>query len=434
MADESSPLRDRVRIERVVYPGRSLARRRGKVIFTDEGLPGELVEVEITRDRADFSEARTVGVLEPSVDRREPRCEHYRACSPYQVMDYGLQVEIKRRQVGDMLGPRLGLDPGVWTVKPSPQPWGYRNRARFHLMGKPGALTLAYNSPGSVRDYVPVGTCSLVSDRMNELLTSALRILNASRTTTVRDIEARETGSGSELLLVLAGGKFRTDALPRSLVPELKKHFPLRGLVWLAETRSRVMETIVHGLGYIEEQAGGVRYRLGARSFFQVNRFLLEDVLTEVRRVAAESGARRVADLYCGVGTFGLALAAGAEDVQGVESDPVNTALLSQNIQRNGIANFTVRQGTAEEWISRVLAGKPDLVMVDPPRKGLGSLITGPLVQSPPPRLLYLSCDPATLGRDLKSLRNAYSLRRAEVFDFFPQTPHIETLVVLERR
>lgn len=434
MTKESPPARDRVRIEQIVYPGRSLARRRGKVVFTDEGLPGELVEVEITRDRKDFSEARTVGVLEPSAHRRDPRCEHYRVCAPYQILDYGFQVEVKQKQAEDMLGSRLGPGPGRWTVKPSPRPWGYRNRARFHLLGKPGALSLAYNRPGSVEDYVPVSACFLISDRMNGFLASALRILNSSRTIEVRDIEVRETASGSELLLVLTGNKLRPDSLPPSIVPELRKDFPLSGLVWLSESRSCISETIVSGSGYIDEEAGGVHYRLGARSFFQVNRFLLEDALTEVRRAAAESGAGRIADLYCGVGTFGLALAAGAVDVQGVESDPVNAELLLQNVRRNGLSNFTVRPGTAEDWIGRVLAGKPDLVLVDPPRRGLGPRVTRPLTQSPPPRLVYLSCDPATLGRDLESLRSVYALSRATVFDFFPQTPHIETLIVLDRR
>jgi 23S rRNA (uracil1939-C5)-methyltransferase len=434
MTKASHPVRDRVRIEQVVFPGRSLARREGKVLFTDEGLPGEQVEVEIIKDRNDFSEGRTVSVLEPSALRREPRCEHYKTCGIYQVMDYGFQVEIKRKQLGDILGSRLGLGPEVWTTHPSPRPWGYRNRARFHLLGKPGGLTLAYNQPGSRRNYVSVRACSLVSDRMNELLNAALRILNASRTEAVRDIEVRETASGSELLLILMGSGRGADVSPPSLVPELKNRFPLRGVVWLSEGRSRISETIIHGLGYINEEVGGLRYRLGARSFFQVNRFLLPDALTEVKRAAAEAGVRRIADLYCGVGTFGLALAIGAEDVQGVEPDPLNTAFLLENVGRNRLTNVTVRAGTAEEWIGRILSEKPDLVMVDPPRRGLGRSVIGALVQSPPPRLLYMSCDPATLARDLKTLLKVYALARAAVFDFFPQTPHIETLCVLDRR
>ncbi len=424
----------RVRVEDVVYPGKALARREGKALFTDEGLPGELIEVVVLKEKTGHIEATTVDVVEPSPRRRGPRCEHYRACSPYQVMEDAFQLEIKHRQLQEILGRRLGSAAPVVEVRPSPRTWGYRNRVRFHLLGRPGGLSLAYNIPGSDRDYVALEHCHLISEQMGAVLTAALDVLNESGTAGIEDIEVREPGAGGEVLLVLAGAGLGADRLPPALGPELKKRFPLSGVVALARSRSGTQETTVYGRDFVEETAGAVVYRLGARSFFQVNRFLIEEALETARELAGGLGRARVADLYCGVGTFGLALAGRVAAVEGVESDPANLGFLARNIRANGVSNFLIRAGTAEDWIGKVLAGRPDLVLVDPPRRGLGPRITDPLLASPPPRVLYLSCDPSTLVRDLVPLATRFDLRRVMLFDFFPQTPHIETLCWLERR
>jgi 23S rRNA (uracil1939-C5)-methyltransferase len=433
MAPEPASELPPIRVEQVVYPGKSLAHHRGKILFTDEGLPGELIAVQTVRERAGYIEARTVRVLEASARRREPRCAHYRACAPYQVMDYAFQLELKKSQVEDILGRQFGVDPGPVTVKPSPETWGYRNRARFHCARAQGRLSLAYHRPGSLRSWIPVRDCHLISDRMNGLLAAALDMLNEARATDVNEIEVRETASGRESLLILSGRKLGTTSLPPGFGPKLAKRFPLSGLIGLSQTPKGASETILYGRGYLENEAGGLVYRCGARSFFQVNRFLLDAALNEVRTVGLGARPGRAADLYCGVGTFGLALAAAAGEVRGVESDPANAGDLAHNVQSNGLRNFAVSRGTAEAWIDRILAEKPDLVMVDPPRKGLGPRITGPILESPPPLILYLSCDPATLGRDLKILMARYRLRSLTLYDFFPHTPHIETLSILDR-
>lgn len=424
----------RVRVEDVVYPGRALARREGKALFTDEGLPGELVEVEVLKEKAGHIEAATIDIVEPSSRRRLPRCEHYRACSAYQVMEDDLQLEIKGRQLEGILGRRLGPAAPAVEVRPSPMTWGYRNRVRFHLVGDPGSLSLAYNVPGSDRDYVALERCHLISDPMAALLAATLGLLNESRTAGIEDIEVREAGSGGEMLLTLSGGKFEKDRLPPGLGPGLAKRFPLSGVIWLTRSGSGDRGTLIFGRDHVEDRAGGIVYRLGPRSFFQANRFLLEDAVKTTRELVGSPGRGRVADLYCGVGTFGLALAGRVAAVEGVESDPANLGFLALNIRANGVSNFLIRAGTAEDWIGKVLAARPDVVLMDPPRRGLGTRITNPLLASPPPRILYLSCDPSTLVRDLVPLATRYDIRRAILFDFFPQTPHIETLCWLERR
>lgn len=422
-----------IRVERVVYPGKSLARLQGKIVFADEGLPGELIEVQILAEHPGHIDARTVRVLEPSGLRREPLCGHYRACAPYQIMDYSLQLQVKKSQVEEVLGRQFGIDPGPVAVRPSPETWGYRNRARFHCIRSEGRLAPAYHRPGTLRSWIPARDCRLISNSMNGLLTEALDRLDAAGAEAVTEIEVRETADGGQSLLILSGEKLEASSLPSDLGPELRGRFPLRGIVGLRTGRKGLKEMILYGRSDLDNPAGGLVYRCGSRSFFQVNRFLLEAVLNEVRAIGRDAGPERAADLYCGVGTFGLALAASAGEVRGVESDPAGSEYLEHNARVNGIGNFSAIKGTAEARVGRILAWKPGLVMVDPPRKGLGPKITGPILESPPPLVLYLSCDPATLGRDLKALGPRYRLRRLIMFDFFPHTPHIETLSVLDR-
>jgi tRNA/tmRNA/rRNA uracil-C5-methylase (TrmA/RlmC/RlmD family) len=141
-----------------------------------------------------------------------------------------------------------------------------------------------------------------------------------------------------------------------------------------------------------------------------------------------------IADLYCGLGTFGMSLARRAREVFGVEPDADNIAFLKKNLERNGIGNFAVCEGTAEEWLPEILERAPALVIIDPPRRGVSQGLVRRLVDDPVPRLLYLSCNPTTLARDLEGFVEGYDLAAVRAYDFFPHTPHIETLAVLERR
>jgi 23S rRNA (uracil1939-C5)-methyltransferase len=161
---------------------------------------------------------------------------------------------------------------------------------------------------------------------------------------------------------------------------------------------------------------------------------MLGRVLEDISSWGRFRGTERLADLYCGVGTFGLASAGSVKEVLGIESEAANIAFLRQNIALNKAANFKIFEGSAEEWAPTVLVGQIDAVIFDPPRKGLGPEIVKSLLASPASRVFYLSCNPTTLARDLKTLSAAYALKVIRGYDFFPHTPHIETLAVLERK
>lgn len=424
----------RLTIDKLVYPGRSLAVLDGKVVFTDDGLPGEIVEAESVGDRKNFIEARTLRIVRPSPDRVAPRCPHYRTCSPYQSMAYKAQIKAKRSQLAEILAGLPGPRGEEIDFVPSPDIWHYRNKARFTVIREGAAARFAYNVPGSRDAYVSVEECHLVSRPITDLLAAVREIIQGGGFRTLAEVEARVHGAGNELLLNLFWSAAPPPREIDALVTGLAGRFPIAGIVSLRKAGKGWKESLEWGGGVLEEEIGGTRYRIGARSFFQVNVGMLALVLREISTRGKFRGTERLADLYCGVGTFGLALAGSVKEVLGIESEAANISFLRRNIALNKVANFRIFEGPAEKWAPTVLAGRMDAVIFDPPRRGLEPRIVTGLLASAAFRVFYLSCNPTTLARDLKALSAAYALKFVRGYDFFPHTPHIEALALLERR
>jgi len=424
----------RINIQKIVYPGRRLALAEGKVIFTDRGLPGETVEVEVFKDRKSYAEARTLRVLEPSPSRVEPRCAHYLACSPYQDMDYGLELEVKRAQVGEIMSRELKRPFEIPAVRPSPEIWGYRNRIRLRVLRENGAARHVYNEPGEQSSFVAVDRCHLVSDRMNDILARILGLINGGPFTSVAGVEARTSRSNGQSLLVCDLESGAEAAALAGGLAGLKREFDLAGAVASIYDGKNWRDEKLFGRDFIEESVRGLTYRIGARSFFQTNIGILEQVFDDVAAAVAPQAGSTVADLYCGLGTFGIFLAKRAREVFGVEEAGENIPFLKKNLALNRVGNFAVCEGTSEEWLPEILERGPGVIILDPPRKGVDPRIVRGLVEDPAPILLYLSCNPTTLARDLKGLLEAFVLADLRVYDFFPHTPHIETLAVLEAK
>jgi len=419
-------------VEKIVYPGKSLGRLGEIACLTDEGLPGERVEIEPRREHARLVEARTTRILQPSPRRRAPRCGHYRACSPYQIMDEELQGEIKRGQLEEILAPETaGLPPPRFTA--SPQSWNYRRRARFHVLWTPRGAQPAYNVPGTRNEFIPVDVCHLAAPPLSELIAFALASFPCPAPG-LREIEARVGSDPSAPLLIF---HWTVPPRPKDLDPVLTALAAgpkPAGVVSVFSKRGREEEAPVWGRDWIEETVGTAVFRIGARSFFQVNPAVLPEVVSVLAGALKAHGIRRLADLYSGLGLFGLTLAPLVESVAAVESDPQNVRLLKENAARQKAAGVTICDGRAEEWMGWIQDRGVDAVIVDPPRKGLEPALIGALTGRPVPLVLYLSCNPTTLARDLKLLRPAYRPVQIQGFDFFPQTPHIEALAMLEKR
>jgi len=388
-------------IEKIIYTGKSLAHIDGKVILTDEGLPGEIVTIEPVREKKNYTEARTTGIIKKAAERTAPRCSHYKSCSPYQYIDYAYQLKIKEAQLRETLTHELKSDFCSILVKPSPHIWGYRNKVRLKILWKDGKPRLAYHIPQTTNEFAEIDECFLASPEMNSLLNETLKVLTEKKQLSVDEIEIKESFSEKKFLTILHS--------------------------------SSKKEPLISGDTFIEEKVAGKLFQFGPRSFFQINVEMTEELIKDIKDFLALTGKETIADLYCGVGTFGIALSENAGKVIGVESEKENITFLKKNISLNSIGNFEIKEGYCEKLIGSILKQKPDVIILDPPRKGLDEITRENIMKHGARFIVYVSCSPSTLARDLKTLLKKYRIRRTTFYDFFPHTTHIEACVILEK-
>jgi 23S rRNA (uracil1939-C5)-methyltransferase len=389
-----------VTVEKLVYGGEGLARLEGRVVFAPFVLPGERVRVQTWREQPGLVRAQTLEVLEPVAERVAAPCPVFGRCGGchYQHAPYEYQLAAKRAILADQLR-RLGkMEPPEEIAVAAAEPWGYRNRAQLHIEGR----HIGYREAGS-HSLCEIGQCPIASPKINEAIGVLAGMLRDSRWPKfVRSLEIF-TDERQVQLNVLDTGQ-----------PVAKRFFD-----WCAEKIPGLVE------GALDYQG---RFRVSRNSFFQVNRFLL-DRLVEVALEGAEGDT--ALDLYAGVGLFSLALARGFREVTAVESGYTAVQDLQFNAERAGRANLRAERQTAEEYLQK-LERAPDFVLLDPPRAGLGKAVVRRLAELRPRQISIVSCDPATLARDLAGLAAAaYRVERMTMVDLFPQTFHLETVVRL---
>ena len=394
-----------VEIEKLVYGGQGLARLDGRVVLVPFVLPGETALVKVESERRNLLTARLEDILKPAPSRTEPPCPFFLRCGgcQYQHATYAEQLTQKQAILREALrrGGKVEAPEEIRVI--AGEPLGYRNRTQFHLAGG----EIGYFGPGSHR-LVPVDRCPISSPRINESL-AALRGMQAER---------RFPGFVSSLEV------FTNEAAVQVNVLETAQPVSKRFFDWCAERIPGYTEDAV------EYAAGGVMYRVRHRSFFQVNRFLVEPMVE-----AALEGAEgeTALDLYSGVGLFSIPLARRFAGVTAVESSRSAAGDPEFNAARAG-AQVAVQQQPVE-GVLETLEARPDFVLADPPRAGLGKYVVRHLLRLKPPRLTIVACDPATLARDLGALLGeAYALDSLTLVDLFPQTAHIETIAKLSLR
>jgi len=420
----------RVTVEKIIYRGKSLARAGGKVVMSDEGLPGETIEVEPVKEKKNYTEARTTGVINPSPRRTPPRCGHYRICSPYQYMDYGLQTDIKKTQVKSTLSHHLKLDLGDITFRPSPKIWNYRNKLRLHVVREDNKPFLAYHQPGEKDRFVKIKECFLATEGIMKAFGLITAALEANPLPWIEEMTVRENSGATEMLLVLHGRAPGDLSGLRDVFSGVRSALPLNEIVIMDTAAGK--QQIIDGKGYIEEHIGEKTFHIGADSFFQVNTGCLETLIKDMKDVFPSSGKERIIDLYAGVGLFSVIFSDGASEITGVEISNENIDFFKRNIKLNGAGNIAVKEGSCGKWMPQLLKKRTDILIVDPPRQGLGDDLCNKIIKAPPGLIAYISCDLATLTRDLKVLLGHYRVKKVIAYDFFPHTVHIETLVLLE--
>lgn len=422
-----------IKIKKIVYPGKSLSQIEGKIIFTDEGLPGESVEVEPVKEKNNFIEAKTVNIISPSAHRIKPRCSHYKICAPYQYMDYDTQIKIKQAQLKeDFFAHQLKTDlPGL-IFRPAPNIWNYRNKISFNIIWENNIPYLAYNLPDSATQFEKIEECFLVPGRINLLLKHMLGLIKDANMEFINKVVIKESSDKKNILLTLYGNQRKELKDFSDSCEKLTTHFPISGIIYICKNQNTSLT--LSGNYFIKEFIGKTQFLIGAESFFQTNIEMLKILLEDMTKSILLDKNKIIADLYCGVGTFGILLAKKVSKVIGVESSKENISFLKKNIELNNITNFHIRKGDCRKLIDSVLKTSPDVLIFNPPRKGLDKTICDHILMKPPRAIAYISCNPATLTRDLKILLSVYKLKKIFAYDFFPQTPHMETLVILEKK
>lgn len=418
----------RLQIEKCIYGGAGLARADGKAIFIPFTLPGEVIEAHINEDKRSFANAELDAVLEPSTARTAPPCEYFGLCGgcQYQHATYAQQVELKVSILQETLQrARLASLPEIVPVYA--EPLSYRNRVRMHVQREP--LALCYKIRASHAN-LPVGHCPISAPSLEHSIEVVTRI-GGKFIGEFDEIEFFTNENESELLISLWDPR-DVNGLSlklRDFCEALRQELPsLSGAAAFSrgDAKSPEKKIAAWEAQALTYRAGGKAYLVSIGSFFQVNRFLIERLL---ELVTASVSGKLAWDLYAGVGLFGKVLSQRFEKIIAVEAAPSSQEDLRQNLSDG--PHKTLRSGTLE-FLRQKHGENPDLVVVDPPRSGLGADVVAMLTKVRPQTIIYVSCDPATLSRDLYALvKSGYHIRTMHMVDLFPQTFHLESVTVL---
>ena len=460
-----------VYLEKLAFGGKALGRVDGLVVFVEHGIPGQKVRVRITRKKAQFAEGRVVSLVEQSPDYAVPRCRHFGFCGGcrWQDLRYEEQLQWKRRQVQECLQHLAGLRPE--DIKPaaaSPEQYYYRNKMEFTFAPRPwltaaamaaGCTTeglggaLGLHVPGSFNRVFNLEECYLQSPRTAAMVTEVRDWVRSSGIP-VYDTKGH---AGFWRFLVLREGKRTGQWLVHLITTDQGDGEKVAALAAHLRERFGEITTLVHsvnarkaqvaqggrsrtlwGPGYIEEELQGRRFRISAESFFQTNTGAAEALYGAVIRLGEFTGRETVWDLYCGAGSIALALADRVDRVVGFELVEAAVADAYVNSELNRVDNCRFLAGDLKDKIREALKSgdypRPEVVVTDPPRAGMHPQVVQALLELAPQRIVAVSCNPATLARDLALLQEKYKIVTVEPFDLFPHTAHIECVVRLEKK
>ncbi|MDF1713261.1 MAG: class I SAM-dependent RNA methyltransferase [Akkermansiaceae bacterium] len=382
-------------IEALSNLGAGIAKPDGWVVFVPFALPGEKVRAKVWRNEGNCSHADLIEVLEPSPDRIAPHCPHFGTCGgcQYQHLPYDKQLEWKTRQVHELLSHMVGIEAEVHPTIPSPRQWGYRSKITPHFQRpKPGEdFPIGFLEFNRRTRLVDVYHCPIAMDEINEAL-QPIRDDVRSR--------AAEYKKGATLLLRATEDRVETD-----------HRAP------------------------VSEKVGDLKFNFLAGDFFQNNPFILESFTSHAAEQAKGPNQKYLLDAYCGSGLFGLSLAKHFEQVVGIELSETSADWARRNAKTNGIENANFIAASAENLFADItFPAEQTSVLIDPPRKGCSVDFLSQLFAFGPSRVVYVSCNPATQMRDLKSfLEKGYTIESIQPFDLFPQTRHLECVISLSR-
>jgi 23S rRNA (uracil1939-C5)-methyltransferase len=440
-------------IDDLAFGGEGVGRLDGYVMFVRGGLPGDRLQVKVTETRARYGRGVIEAVVAPSPHRIDPPCPYFGRCGGcrLQHLDYPAQLAFKEKQVRDCLerlGPATAFE--LRPIVPAPEPYGYRNKMEFTVAGSSQAPIVGLHEADRYDVVLDIDRCLLQSPTMNALLDEVRRQVagrrlgvydQASEQGLLRFVTLREgRGTGDAMVNIVAAAP---DVEALGPVAEgLRARVPSTASVVLTVNAKKAAvavgteEHVLLGRDHITERLGEVAFQVSAGSFFQTNTAQAMELFRLVEGACELTGAETLVDLYSGTGAISLLLARHCRRVYGIELSAAAVADAVRNARLNGIANATFLVGEVRHLLPALLADgvRAEVVVADPPRAGFHPKALGALAALAPDRLVYVSCNPATLARDVGDLlRHGYRLEWVQPVDMFPQTPHIEAVARLRR-
>ncbi len=460
-----NPFYEKVRIEDIGSEGKALARVNEVVVFTKLVIPGDVVDLQVTRKRKKYQEAFVVRVHEYSPDRIDAFCSHFGTCGgcKWQFLPYDKQLYYKQKQVEDQLK-RIGrLDlPPVMKILASERDTFYRNKLEFTFSNKRWLTAveieanneihdtnaLGFHVPGLFDKVINIEKCWLQPEPSNEIRNfineyAEKHSLNffdiKEKAGFLRTLIIRTSSTGEVMVIV---SFFYDDVRTREqLLEELKKSFPqITSLMYVINPKGNdtIIDLDIHvyaGQPFIWEEMEGLRFKVGPKSFYQTNSEQAYSLYKVARDFAALEGHEIVYDLYTGTGTIANFVARRAKKVVGVEYVPEAIDDAKENALINGIENVSFYSGDIKLVFNDEFVranGKPDIIITDPPRAGMHVEVVNTILNLKPKRIVYVSCNPATQARDLALMSEKYKVQKVQPVDMFPHTHHVENVVLLE--
>lgn len=455
---------ENILVEDYAAEGKSLARVDGKVVFITDAVPGDRVNVLLSKNKKDWAEGRAVQILEYAPDRKEPFCMHFGVCGgcQWQMLPYEKQLVYKEHQVRETLS-RIGKIP-LKDFRPiigAGSDRYYRNKMEYTFGNRRFLLpheladeqisanqnVAGFHAKGYFDKLVDIIQCHLQQEPTNRLRNAVREYANENGLTFydirnrhgfLRNLQLRVCRTGEVMANLIVGENDPGKLFP--LLEFIVKEFPgLTTLLYTINTKFNDsiydLEPVVYsGKGYVIEKLENLEFKIGPKSFFQTNTEQAERLYSEVRKLAGLTGNEVVYDLYCGTGSIGLFCSAGAKKIIGVEVIPEAVEDAKENARLNQIVHAEFFAGDVGEICTPEffgIHGKPDVIITDPPRAGMSTTLVKHLLKMQAPVVVYVSCNPATQARDLNLLMEKYEVEAIQPVDMFPHTHHIENIVKL---
>ena len=432
--------RVQLKIDGISHQGVGVGRVNNLAVFVENALLGELVEAEITQVKSNMALAKLVNILQASEKRIIPPCPIAEACGgcSLQAVNYPFQLQMKGQMVQEALK-RIGhIEIDVPAARGMNEPWFYRNKGVFHVSYAGGRVELGFFAQGS-HQLIPAEQCRLFAPSVNKVVAWLKEALwRQGRVDYVQKILLRHSHYNGELMVVFItkDNAWRLNGLEKALMAEFPQ---ITSVYHNVNTNPKLLcgknFKLLGGKEYIIDKIGDLQFQISPQSFFQVNNVQAEVLYDLVKEYAALDGSQHILDLYCGIGTIGMYLAKEAKSVLGIESVAQAVRDAKENCALNRLTNCQFIAAKAEDWLRKnKLSTVPDVIIIDPPRNGCHQFLLDALGESRCEKIIYVSCNPTTLARDVAYLKNfGYVIEKIQPVDMFPQTGHVETIMLIQK-